>query len=861
MSDANTMNTSIVVVGAGFAGLYLLYRLRQMGVSAQAFETGSDVGGTWYWNRYPGARCDIESIDYSYSFDPELEQEWEWTEKYATQPEILSYAQHVARKYDLRRDISFNTRVAKSIWDEKTSRWTVTTEDGETINCQFFIMATGCLSQPKDLDIKGADDFGGEIYSTHSWPHEKVDFSGKRVGIIGTGSSGIQSIPLIAGEAQNTTVFQRTANYSIPAGNGPISEEKLAIRNRYQEYREEARWTPVGVPKKETPDFAFTVSDEERNNRYEALWDKGAIPHLSNEFADLMTDKRANDTFAEFVRAKIRDVIDDPDLADTLSPTSFPICTKRTCLDSGYFETFNKSNVNLVDIRKNPIVEITETGIKTQDESFEFDAIVFATGFDAMTGALLAIDIQGRDELSLQDKWADGAVSYLGISVSSFPNFFMVTGPGSPSVLSNMMVSIEQHVDWITGCIDYMKAEDLHVIEATDTAENGWVEYGTAWSDLTLFPLANSWYMGANVPDKPRVCLPYVGGVGGYRRACNDVIAQDYLGFKFSGPKGNRCNDGLVRRQQPDVVAMLEAVAEMNLPAMETLSAIDARAMSVEMNAGNPPGPAVGEVTDGTYLGAGGSLDYRLYRPDTPGPHPVALYFHGGGWVFGDHTSDDGFCRDLCMRSNTIIVSANYRHAPESPFPAAVDDGFAALQWVVGNSERLGGISGELVVCGWSAGGGIAASVCQRARDIGAPKIKGQILITPALDANDKRAAMTENAEGYVLTKAMMDWFWDLYAGGANRNDAKVSPLRATDFSNLPPALIVTAEFDPLRDQGRDYADALKTAGTDARNITYPGQIHTSFVSVGTILSANKAREEIATNLQQFFEVSEVLTS
>jgi cation diffusion facilitator CzcD-associated flavoprotein CzcO/acetyl esterase/lipase len=851
--DTKIENPAVVVVGAGFAGLYLLHRLRQMGLSARAFEAGGDVGGTWYWNRYPGARCDIESIDYSYSFDPELEQEWEWTEKYATQPEILNYARHVAEKHDLRRDITFNTRVAKSVWNEETSRWAVTTEDGRTIYCQFFIMATGCLSQPKNIDISGSDRFQGETYKTHSWPHEGVDFSGKRVGIIGTGSSGIQSIPLIASEADSTTVFQRTANYSIPAGNGPISEEKLAIKKRYQEYREEARWTPVGVPGKETVDFAFMVSDEERNARYEALWNKGAIPHLSTEFGDLMTNEKANDTFAEFVRTKIRSVIDDPALADSLSPNSFPICTKRACLDSGYFETFNKPNVNLVDIRKNPIVEITETGIRTADQSFEFDAIVFATGFDAMTGALLAIDIHGCNNLSLKDKWADGAVSYLGIAVSDFPNFFMITGPGSPSVLSNMMVSIEQHVDWITDCIAYMKAKDLDVIEATPTAENGWVEFGTAWSDLTLFPLANSWYMGANVPGKPRVCLPYVGGVGGYRRACNDVAAQDYLGFKFSGPHGTRCNDGLVRRQQPDVVSMLEAMAEMNLPAMETLAAEDAREMSIAMNAGSPPGPAVGEVIDGTYPGAGGSLEYRLYRPDTPGPHPLTLYFHGGGWVLGDHTSDDAFCRDLCVRSNMIILSANYRHAPESQFPAAADDGVAALQWVAEEAENLGAISGELAVCGWSAGGTIAAYVCQYARDQGGPAIKGQVLITPALDANDMRPSMTENGEGYVLTKAMMDWFWDLYADPADRIDPKASPLRAKDLSNLPKTLIVTAEFDPLRDQGRDYAEALHAAGTDARNITYPGQIHTSFVSPGIILSANEAREEISINLRQFF--------
>ncbi|QJB68712.1 flavin-containing monooxygenase [Parasphingorhabdus halotolerans] len=857
MPESSNEKLSVVVVGAGFAGLYLLYRLRKMGLSARAFEAGDDVGGTWYWNRYPGARCDIESIDYSYSFDTELEQDWEWTEKYATQPEILRYAQHVAEKHDLKRDITFNTRVMKAVWNEETSLWTVTTENGEVTTCQYFIMATGCLSQPKNIDIEGADHFGGEIYKTHSWPHDGVDFSGKRVGIIGTGSSGIQSIPLIAEQAAHTTVFQRTANYSIPAGNGPISKEKLAIKQRYQDYREEARWTPVGVPGKETVDFTFMVSDEDREKRYEALWNTGAIPHIGSEFADILSNKEANDTLAEFARKKIRSVIDDPEVAEILSPTSFPICTKRACLDSGYFETFNKPNVSLVDIRKNPITEITETGIATADQNFEFDAIVFATGFDAMTGALLAVDIQGRNGQTLKEKWADGPVNYLGLTVSGFPNFFMITGPGSPSVLSNMIVSIEQHVDWITDCISYMQKENLAVIDATLTAESGWVKYSTDFSDLTLFPMANSWYMGANVPGKPRVCLPFVGGVGAYRRACNDVAAQDYLGFKFDGPGGPRCNDGLVRRQQPDVVGLLEMMAEMDLPAMETLPVDDARAMSVAMNAGTPPGPAVGEVIDGKFPGADGDLDYRLYRPATPGPHPVTLYFHGGGWVLGDHTSDDAFCRDLCRQSDTMVVSANYRHGPEARFPAAADDGFAALNWVAGNIESLGGISGQLAVCGWSAGGNIAAVVCQLARDSGGPDIAGQFLITPVTDCDDDRPSMRDNAEGFVLTKALMDWFWDNYADPADRADPKASPLRATDLSNLPPALIVTAEFDPLRDQGRDYADALAAAGTPTRYITYPGQIHTSFASVGTILSANEAREEIAASLKQCFKVME----
>ncbi|SIN83691.1 Predicted flavoprotein CzcO associated with the cation diffusion facilitator CzcD [Parasphingorhabdus marina DSM 22363] len=859
MTEMPKKNLDVVVAGAGFAGLYLLHKFREMGLTPRAFEAGDDVGGTWYWNRYPGARCDIESIDYSFSFDPELEQEWQWTEKYATQPEILSYAQHVADRFDLRKDITFATRVEKAVWDEDDALWTVTTDQGETVTARFFIMATGCLSEPKDIDIDGVENFSGEIYRTHSWPHEGVNFTGKTVGVIGTGSSGIQSIPLIAEQAENTTVFQRTANYSIPAGNGPIAPEKLAVTEHYQDYRAEARKTRVGVPGKEAMDFALTVSEEERQERYEELWAKGAIPHLGSEFADILLNEEANETLAEFVRSKVRSKIEDPELAEILTPTEFPICTKRACLDTNYYETFNKSNVDLVDIRKNPIRTITESGIATQDKEFDFDAIVFATGFDAMTGALMAVDIRGRDGQSLRKKWEHGPLNYLGLTVEGFPNFFMITGPGSPSVMTNMVLSIEQHVEWIADCLGYMADNNLSVIEPTATAENGWVDYVTATADMTLFPKAKSWYMGANVPGKPRVCLPYLGGAAAYRRACDDVAADDYLGFRFDGSEGSQCNDGLVRRQQPDVVALLEALAEMELPPFETLSAQDAREVSVAMNAANPPGPAVGEVADGKFPGAASELDYRLYRPDTAGPHPVAVYFHGGGWVLGDHASDDAFCRDLCVNSDSIIISANYRHGPEDRFPAAADDGFAALQWVADNAESLGGIPGELAVCGWSAGGNIAAVVSQLARDAGGPAIRGQILITPVVDGTDDSPSMTENAEGFVLTKALMDWFWDHYADPSERSDPRASPLLADSLAGLPPAFIVTGEFDPLRDQGMAYAEALAAAGTPARGIVAPGQIHTSFTAVGAIPTANGIRAEIANELKSCFRALETV--
>lgn len=859
MTTNNAQKFDVIVVGAGFAGLYLVHKMRQLGLSVRVFEKADDVGGTWYWNRYPGARCDIESIDYSFSFDPDLQQEWEWSERYATQPEILRYAQHVAQRFDLRRDISFETPVERAEWDEDARMWAVTTADGGTFSARYFIMATGCLSEPKDIEIDGLASFGGEIYRTHSWPHEGVDFTGKRVGLIGTGSSGIQTIPLVAEQADQLTVFQRTACYSLPALNGPIKPEKLAEKERYQEYREEARWTKVGVPGTENMELALSVSEDERRQRYEKVWNGGAMVHLSVEYADILLNEKANETLSEFVREKVRGKVNDPAVADILTPTEFPICTKRTCLDTNYYETFNRPNVKLVDIKNNPIQSITQNGIATQDKSFEFDAIVFATGFDAMTGALLAIDIVGREGKSLHEKWRDGPVSYLGLAIEGFPNFFTITGPGSPSVLSNMILSIEQHVEWIADCIQFMTNEKLDTVEATETAQTGWVNYATATSDMTLFPLAKSWYMGANVPGKPRVCLPYVGGVDAYRRVCNDVAAQDYLGFRFEGEHGARCNDGLVRRQQPDVVGLLEAMADMNLPPFDSMTPEQARAMSVEINAGNPPGPEVGEVVDGTLPGAAGTLAYRLYRPATPGPHPVTVYFHGGGWVLGDQASDDAFCRDLCLNADSIIVSVDYRHAPEHPFPAAADDGFAAVNWAADNMATFGDTTGKLAVCGWSAGGNIAAVVCQLARDAGGPAISGQILITPVVDAHDSSPSMTENADGFVLTKNLMDWFWNHYLSSratesADKANPKASPLRCDNLADLPPTLVVTAEFDPLRDQGIAYAQALAKAGTAARHVNYDGQIHTSFAAVGTIPTANGARQDIAAALKSFLK-------
>ena len=832
-----------VVVGAGFSGLYLLHRLRALGLRVRVYDAAGDVGGTWYWNRYPGARCDIPTTDYTYSFDPELEKAWTWSEKYATQPEILAYLGFVADRYDLRRDIEFNTRVDAARWDEESSRWQLRTDTGKDVTARFYVMASGCLSVPKSPDIPGAASFNGEVYFTGKWPHEKVDFTGKRVAVIGTGSSGIQSIPLIAQEAAQLTVFQRTPNFSIPAGNGPVPQQRLEqLAADRDAYREAAKWSRGGIPQELTEIRGTMAPPEVRRERFEAAWEAGELFAILGVFADQGVNPESNEIVAEMIREKIRAVVKDPETAATLCPTDHYFGTKRPCLDSGYFETFNLPHVRLVDLRKTPITQVTPTGIETTDEAIEF----------------VAVDVTGRDGVTLKEKWADGPSTYLGLTTVGFPNFFAITGPGSPSVLSNMAVSIEQHVDWVSDCIADMQEHGYDTIEPTPLAEAGWNQHAADCAAITLHPTANSWYMGANVPGKPRVFYPYIGGVDTYRGACDEVVARDYLGFVRTGPDGSRCVDGVVRRLQPDVAMVLELMASMNLPPLETLPVADARAFMDVMATQRMPGPDVGEIVDATLPGPAGELPYRLYRPATPGPHPILVYFHGGGWVLGNLESDDPLCRDLCVRTDAIVVSVNYRHAPEDRLPAAADDAFAAVQWVDAHAVELGGIPGEIAVGGWSAGGNIATVACQLARDAGGPQITGQLLLTAAVDSDLSRSSYVENGDGYVLTTALMHWFWDHYATPADRDDPKAAPLRGK-LADLPPAVLVT-----LRDEGIAYAQSLTDAGVPVRHIRARGHTHTSLTMVDMVLSGAPVRAEIAEAVRGFFKQaapSAVLTS
>ncbi|MEV4729899.1 NAD(P)/FAD-dependent oxidoreductase [Saccharopolyspora sp. NPDC049426] len=521
-----------VVVGAGFSGLYMLYKLRRLGMSAKVVEAGGDVGGTWYWNKYPGARCDVESMHYSYSFDRELEQEWEWTEKYPGQPEIHAYISHVADRHDLRKDIVLNTKVTDARFDEGSSRWTVRTDQGDEVSARYCIMAVGCLSKPKLPEIPGIENYTGNWYHTSHWPEERVDFSGQRLAVIGTGSSGIQAIPILAERAEQLTVFQRTANFSLPTFNGPIDQDLVSqIKSEYPQVREEGRMSGFGIAVEPPTQSALEVSEDERQSKYTERWNRGNLTGVLQAYTDLLVDERANDTAAEFVRGKIREMVRDPEKAEILCPQGYAFGTKRPCLDTGYYDTFNREDVDLVDLRATPLVEITENGVRTTEREYGFDSIVFATGFDAMTGALLSIDVVGRDGLALRDKWAEGPSTYLGLTTAGFPNLFTITGPGSPSVLSNMIVSIEQHVDWISDLLSHMSQQELAVVEPTESAEKQWSDHVQECGEATLFTKTDSWYMGANVPGKPRVFMPYIGGVGAYREKCDEVAANGYEGL------------------------------------------------------------------------------------------------------------------------------------------------------------------------------------------------------------------------------------------------------------------------------------------------------------------------------------------
>jgi len=532
-TESSAEQLDAVIVGAGFAGLYMLHKLNGMGLKARIIEAAPDVGGTWYWNRYPGARCDIESMQYSYQFSEELQQEWNWKERYSAQPEILSYIQHVADRFNLRQHIDFGTRVTAATFNDDQSQWAVQTDAGENLKARFFIMAVGCLSTTIMPQTEGTFDFKGPVYHTGKWPAGGVDFTGKKVGVIGTGSSGVQIIPHIAEQAEQLSVFQRTAGYVVPAQNRPLDPEEVSeIKRNYSELRAKAKAHPIAFIFPMHKDSALGATEEERKVRFEDQWKVGGLPFAA-AYGDLLTNDDANKLVVEFWKTKMREIVQDPKIAEMLTPNQVYGC-KRIPSGTNYFETYNRPNVTLVDVSGTGVEKFTEKGIVAKGQEHELDVIVMATGFDALTGSVVSINITGKNDEKINDKWRNGPSNYMGLAVSGFPNMFNMLGPGCPSVLATMVTGAEQQGDWIADCIGWMDQNAKSTIEADLDSETAWVKEVHDLGMKSIRSTCNSWYVGANVPGKPHVFMPYAGGFNNYSARCDKVAKNNYKGFSFS---------------------------------------------------------------------------------------------------------------------------------------------------------------------------------------------------------------------------------------------------------------------------------------------------------------------------------------
>jgi cation diffusion facilitator CzcD-associated flavoprotein CzcO/acetyl esterase/lipase len=823
----------VVVVGAGFAGLYAVHKLRDgLGLAVAGFEAADGVGGTWWWNRYPGARCDFESVHYSYSFSPDLQREWEWTERYAAQPEILSYLEWVAEKLDLRRSFQFNTRVTSLEWDDETHFWTVRTSDGKSCTSRFVVSGVGNLSVPKEPDFPGADMFQGDLYWTSRWPQDEVDFTGKRVAVIGTGSTGIQVIPELAKQAAHVTVFQRTANFAAPLGNAPVEpSQRRWNAEHHDELRSGARDSFLGVPLEPATQLALDVSDEQRRRVYDEYWEKGGFGLLASTFSDLVIDEQANETLAEYIRGRIHELVEDPSTAELLSPNDHPYGSKRPPFETDYYETFNRPNVDLIDARSTPIEEITPKGIRTSQTTFEFDAIVLATGFDAVTGPLLELNMTGRDSLALEKKWADGPTSYLGIQIADFPNFFMITGPKSAALQYNTPLAIEDHVDFVANAIAKVAAEEAPTFEATREAEQAWGDLTEGVLHLTVIPKAKgSWYMGENVPGKPRATYLFPSGAPLYRAICFQVEQLGFAGFAIGGvttpvpPFANL---------EPSTALLLIALLNQGLRPLHEYGLEELRSTIDSLTQLQAPAPEMRVEVLSTPPG-------RLYVPESQEPMPTLLFFHGGGWMAGSPAAADAPCRNLAADLGAIVFAVEYRLTPEHPFPAAPDDAFAALQWAREHIKDYGGDPERLVVMGESAGANLAAVTALRARDEGID-LAAQILLYPPIDPDAQTASRTEFVGAPFFSTEAINAMWMVYLNGAEVT-AMAAPSRAASLAGLPPTLLLTAECDPLRDEGEDYGRALHNAGVSIEQHRLNGQLHAALNMDGFIPAAQQFR-------------------
>lgn len=842
----------VVVIGAGFAGLYAIHRLRDdLGLNVVGVDVASGPGGTWYWNRYPGARCDIESVHYSYSFSDEIQREWTWSERYAAQPEILRYLEFVADKLDLRRSFRFGRRVTSVVWSDAGAYWTLTTDTGETITARFVIAGSGNVNIPKSrAEFRGIEQFAGPVYGTNSWPHEGVDFTGKRVGVIGTGSTAIQLIPQVARQAAHVTVFQRTANYAVPMQNWKVDpEQRRRNADGWTKVRDKTRLRFMGVPYANPEASALDVSPDERRKRYDELWERGGFNLLASSYADVLTDENANNTVAEYVREKIRERVKDPVIAEMLCPKDHPYGTKRPAVEEDYYDTFNRSNVSLVDLRATPFEEVTAQGIRAGGKEHELDAIILATGFDTVTGSLFALGIVGRNGERLQDRWAQGPRTYLGIASAGFPNLFTITGPTSAVVLYNNPLAIEDHVNFATAAIQHVLAKGATTFEADGAAEAAWFKLVSDTLEMTLFPRANSWYMGANIPGKPRSVFMFAGAAPLYREMCRDVVDHDYAGFSIDGAPAQRVPPMI--RIDAGVARVVGAMLMQEVKPLEECTLEEAREVVESFIDLQKPVPASVERIETTYPGPADTRPVYIYRPrNAKGPLPVIVYLHGGGFIAGSIDMCAGVCGNLAEDLQAVVVAPSYRLAPEAQFPAATDDTFAALRWTAATVARHGGDPARLVVMGESAGGLLAAVAAQRARDEGGPALAGQILLYPTTDAEAHTRSRVEYAGGPVLKTQAAIGMWAAYLGDLTKAASPLaSPGRAKSLAGLAPALILSAECDPTCDEGEEYGQALKAAGVPVRIHRLEGLVHAVFYMSRYVPRTDEITRQIASFL------------
>lgn len=837
-------HVDVVIVGAGFSGLYATHRLRNLqGLSVQCFEAGDGPGGVWYWNRYPGARCDFESLYYSYTFDAELQREWRWTERWASQPEILAYLEHVSDRFDLRRSFRFGTCVTSVVWDDDAKHWVVGASDGTITTARFFINATGSFGVPKKVDFPGQDDFWGTVLHTSQWPAEGVDLAGKRVAVVGTGSTGVQVIQTIAPQVKQLTVFQRTASFACPLRNRPITDDEFhKAVDGFTKARVEVRSYLGGVPYPRAVRSALMDTPEERRRVYDEYYGEG-MRMLSSTYFDLMTNPAANATAADYIRDRIRERVTDPEVAELLCPNDHPYGSKRAPLEIGYYEAFNLPHVRLVDAKATPIVRITERGIATTAEEYEFDVIVLAIGFDIGAGALVRMGVLGRGDRRLTEHWAHGQRAYLGMATHGFPNLFHITGPQGPQAVYNNPLAAEDNVDFVGALIAYMGDHDYATTEVTALGEECYDTLSRGVADAMLFSKARTALMGDNIPGKPRAPVSLFAGAPIYRALCSEVEATEYGGFSFDGD--DRELPGLLRLD-PSAVLVVSGLLNIGAKPLEDCSVEEARAAMENFKMMQLPMPADVGVTDTTYPAGAGERVVRLYRPAVSGALPVMVLIHGGGFIGGSLDSFDEPCASLARRVGALVVSPDYRLAPEHPFPAATDDTVAVLQWAADHIADYGGDPARIAVGGESAGANLAAVAALRLRDEGGPPLRAQVLITPPTDYFADTESRRLFANGPILSTKVGERMGVLYLGDpANATSAWAAPALADDLSGLPPALVITMEVDPLRDEGEDYARALAAAGVPTVCHRFNGLCHATFSLSGAIPRAAEIQDVI----------------